>query len=160
METIREVGLSICVTAVASAIFQGLLPKSPMEKTARFVLSVFILSCLVVPFLEYDWSSLESVETFRVMEEQEQTEGFQEIVDQKLLELSVQTVSAQILEKLETAGIVPAEEIRVAATIEEDHCIKIDQATVSVRREDYSAAVCLLNDSFGKDSVAVQVTEE
>ena len=59
MNMIKEIGISICVTAVAAAIFQGLMPKSGLEKTARFVLSVFFISCLIVPFTHFDFSSLQ-----------------------------------------------------------------------------------------------------
>ena len=37
MNMIQEIGISICVTAVAAAIFQGLMPKSSLENTARSV---------------------------------------------------------------------------------------------------------------------------
>ena len=101
MNTIREIGISICVTAVAAAIFQGLMPKTGLEKTARFILSIFFISCLVVPFTHLDFSSFQdSLTAFQTNDDSLNNTTVQGIVNQKLSELTKRSISETMINRV------------------------------------------------------------
>ena len=50
METIRMLGMTICVTAVVTALFSMLVPNSNNERVLKFAVSLFFLTGLVSPF--------------------------------------------------------------------------------------------------------------
>ena len=140
---IREIGISICVTAVAAAIFQGLMPKSSLEKTARFILSIFFLSCLIVPFTHFDYSAFEnSLSVYQTEDISIEKSSLQTIVNQKLDELTKQSVSQTMYSTLRQYEIEPIE-IQVNTTIEEDNSIIINSVIVLVDLEDYPSTETL-----------------
>ena len=140
---IREIGISICVTAVAAAIFQGLMPKSSLEKTARFILSIFFLSCLIVPFTHFDYSAFEnSLSVYQTEDMSIEKSSLQTIVNQKLDELTKQSVSQTMYSTLRQYEIEPIE-IQVNTTIEEDNSIIINSVIVLVDLEDYPSTETL-----------------
>ena len=143
MNMIREIGISICVTAVAAAIFQGLMPKSSLEKTARFILSIFFLSCLIVPFTHFDYSAFEnSLSVYQTEDISIEKSSLQTIVNQKLDELTKQSVSQTMYSTLRQYEIEPIE-IQVNTTIEEDNSIIINSVIVLVDLEDYPSTETL-----------------
>ncbi len=143
MNMIKEIGISICVTAVAAAIFQGLMPKSSLEKTARFVLSVFFISCLIIPFTHFDFSSLQdSLTAFQTDDSQMGENTLQGTVNQKLSKLTEQSVSQTMRSTLRKNEIEPGE-IEVETTIGEDNSIIINRVIVFVKQSDYGAAEML-----------------
>ncbi len=143
MNMIREIGISICVTAVAAAIFQGLMPKSSLEKTARFILSIFFLSCLIVPFTHFDYSAFEnSLSVYQTEDMSIEKSSLQTIVNQKLDELTKQSVSQTMYSTLRQYEIEPIE-IQVNTTIEEDNSIIINSVIVLVDLEDYPSTETL-----------------
>lgn len=52
MDAIRSIGISICITAVLTALFMMLSPDSKLERTLKFAISLFFLAGLVSPFLD------------------------------------------------------------------------------------------------------------
>lgn len=58
--------LAVCIAAVTGGVLRMLLPPGSMERTMRWVICVFTLSCLLLPLLqagkwEIDFSSLDTV---------------------------------------------------------------------------------------------------
>lgn len=156
MNMIKEIGISICVTAVAAAIFQGLMPKSGLEKTARFVLSVFFISCLVVPFTHFDFSSLQdSLTAFQTDNGRMGENTLQDTVNQKLSKLTEQSVSQTMRSTLRKNEIEPGE-IEVVTTIGEDNSIIINKVIVSVKQDDRAAAETLANTLTEGDETRIE----
>jgi hypothetical protein len=156
MNMIKEIGISICVTAVAAAIFQGLMPKSSLEKTARFVLSVFFISCLVVPFTHFDFSSLQdSLSAFQTDDSQMGENSLQGTVNQKLSKLTEQSVSQTMRATLRKNKIEPVE-IEVETTIGEDNCIMINRVIVFVQQSDYDEAEMLAGQLTEGDETKIE----
>lgn len=54
METIRMLGMTICITAVVTAIFSMLVPNSGNERVLKFAVSLFFLTGLISPFATGD----------------------------------------------------------------------------------------------------------
>lgn len=145
MNTIREIGISICVTAVAAAIFQGLMPKTGLEKNARFILSIFFISCLVVPFTHLDFSSFQdSLTAFQTNDDSLNNTTVQEIVNQKLSELTKRSISETMRTTFQKNGINPIE-IEVETTITENNSIMINRVIVLIKPEDQATARLLIN---------------
>lgn len=145
MNTIREIGISICVTAVAAAIFQGLMPKTGLEKTARFILSIFFISCLVVPFAHLDFSSFQdSLTAFQTNDDSLNNTTVQGIVNQKLSELTKRSISETMRTTFQKNGINPIE-IEVETTITENNSIMINRVIVLIKPEDQATARLLIN---------------
>ena len=145
MNTIREIGISICVTAVAAAIFQGLMPKTGLEKTARFILSIFFISCLVVPFTHLDFSSFQdSLTAFQTNDDSLNNTTVQGIVNQKLSELTKRSISETMRTTFQKNGINPIE-IEVETTITENNSIMINRVIVLIKPEDQATARLLIN---------------
>ena len=145
MNTIREIGISICVTAVAAAIFQGLMPKTGLEKNARFILGIFFISCLVVPFTHLDFSSFQdSLTAFQTNDDSLNNTTVQEIVNQKLSELTKRSISETMRTTFQKNGINPIE-IEVETTITENNSIMINRVIVLIKPEDQATARLLIN---------------
>lgn len=143
MNIIREIGISICVTAVATAIFQGLMPHSTLEKTARFVLSLFFICCLILPFTHYDFSDIDSLMAYQSDDAPVDSESLQETVNRNLIEMSEQAVRQTLVSIFEQNEIVP-QEITVETNIEENNCISISKIIITVKPEDQAAARSLV----------------
>lgn len=52
MEGLRNVAMSLCITAVLTAVFTMLTPQGKLERVVRFSVSLFFLAALVSPFLQ------------------------------------------------------------------------------------------------------------
>ncbi|MGI5895726.1 MAG: stage III sporulation protein AF [Oscillospiraceae bacterium] len=156
MNIIREIGISICVTAVATAVFHGLMPNSTLEKTARFVLSLFFLCCLILPFTHYDFSDIEALTAYQTGDSPVNSESLQQTVNRKLNEMSEQAVRQTVKSILEQNGIVP-QEIAVETNIEDNNCISISKVIVTVKPEDETAAQALVPSLTTGEETTVEV---
>jgi len=54
METIKAIGMSICVTLVVTSIFSMLMPDTKLDKVIKFSISLFFLTSLISPFITSD----------------------------------------------------------------------------------------------------------
>lgn len=156
MNIIREIGISICVTAVATALFHGLVPNSGLERTARFVLSIFFICCLVMPFTRYDFSSIDILEAYQSGDGSTPKASFQETVNGKLSEMSEQAVRQTVRSILEQNKI-EAEEIEVETTIADNNRISINRIIVTVPPQSEAAARALAPSFTEGDETAVEV---
>ena len=144
MNTIKEIGISICVTAIATAIFHCLVPKSALDKTIRFVLSIFFISCLIVPILEIDFFFLEDVESaFQNSGSSLNQTSFEESVNTRLLELTKKTVTSTI-KGIFSQNDITAEEIEVFVSMGEPNDIIVEQIDIVVRKSDKDKAEVLI----------------
>ena len=65
MNALSQWILAVCIAAVTGGLLRMLLPAGSMERTMRWVICVFAVSCLLLPLLrakdwEWDFSALES----------------------------------------------------------------------------------------------------
>lgn len=122
MDWIRDFSLSICITIIISIIYSMLVPKGNMEKTVRFTLSVFFLTCLVSPFitnppqfnLDLDrFASTQNIEDYEVVKStiEEYKNGTEKIMSIKLgeklreLEFRVTKIEVEVDLNFETQAI-------------------------------------------------------
>jgi len=163
MNTVKEIGISICVTAMATTLFHYLVPKSPLDKTIRFVLSVFFISCLIVPILKIDFSSLTDAENvFQTTGTPQKQNRFEEKVNEKLLSLTEQTVALTTKELFRNEGISDVV-IDVTASVSESGGIDVDEILIRVNREDKEEAQALietLSENPGEAIIRLETDEQ
>ena len=139
MNTIREIGISVCITAVATAIFYGLVPHSGIERTIRFVLSVFFICCLILPFTNADFSDFESMMAYQTTDDPVGEESFQSTVNRNLEELSKQAVEETMSSLFKQEGI-DLQQIQTITNVNEENSIEINEIILTVSEEDFEAA--------------------
>lgn len=128
MELIKDYALSLCMTLIGTGIFSMLIPGKSMEKVLKFALSLFFLSCLVLPVLEgevsfsFSDSGLSNLDT----ENQKNLEAQSEEV---FLNLAEDNIAHEIELLLEVKG-VQAEEIEVSIHIDEENNIDINKCDI------------------------------
>lgn len=54
MESIRFIGISICITTVITSIFTMLLPNGKLDNVIKFAITLFFLTSILSPFLNTD----------------------------------------------------------------------------------------------------------
>lgn len=137
MDTIREIGTSICITMVAVGLFTMLIPNNNLTKTIKFTVSLFFICCIVVPIVNtnFDFDSLAA----GVTTDQPAEIPFEEQVNQHLIRMTEENISENIRLELQKENI-PAENIATTVHIEEDGSIVINNVTLTVDsgKEEYT----------------------
>jgi hypothetical protein len=128
VDMVRDYALSLCMTLIATGIFSMLIPGKSMEKVLKFALSLFFLSCLVLPVLQgevrfsFTDSDLSEWDTQYPEElEQKSNEAF--------LKLTETNLSHEIELLLEVKGI-KTEKIEVSIHIDEENNIDISKCDI------------------------------
>lgn len=132
METIRTIGISICVTAVVTAIFSMLLPDSRFDRVLKFAISLFFLTGVISPFVSGQLD-------FRVSSEElelpDAPSGLEQQVEQQFSALAAHQLEAGIDFQLQTQGI-EAEKVAVFIHIEPGQSVSISRITIQLGPED------------------------
>lgn len=88
--------LSICISSVVGGIFYVLVPDGSLGKTVKVVITVFLLSCVILPFSrnKIDFS----VDDFSIDTENKYSEILQNNITDKMKEIITENISS-ILKK-------------------------------------------------------------
>lgn len=132
MDTIRTLGMSLCLTVVITALFSMLIPDTKLDKVLKFAISLFFLTSLVSPFLSGNLDFHIAVDASADPPSNTQLE---ESMAEQFSGLAAQRISAAVEGVLETAGIF-AQNVRVETTISEDGSISISELTVTISPAD------------------------
>lgn len=54
MESLKYIGMSICITTVITSIFTMLLPNGKLDNVIKFAITLFFLTSIISPFLNTD----------------------------------------------------------------------------------------------------------
>lgn len=54
MESLKFIGISICITTVITSIFTMLLPDGKLDNVIKFAITLFFLTSIVTPFIDSD----------------------------------------------------------------------------------------------------------
>ncbi len=54
MESLKFIGMSICITTVITSIFTMLLPNGKLDNVIKFAITLFFLTSIISPFLNTD----------------------------------------------------------------------------------------------------------
>lgn len=133
MDAVRMLGMSLCVTVAATALFSMLIPDSKLERVLRFAVSLFFLCSLTAPFVsggipfQFHWDMEVSPSSFAPLE--------QSISDQ-FVSLAESNLETAVLDLLDTQGI-PVQKVMVETTIAGDGSISISRVDIVLSSEGF-----------------------
>ena len=131
MDTVRMIAMSICVTAVVTAMFSMLVPNTKFDKALKFAISLFFLTGLVSPFLSNRLDfHVDLGETEAPAVEQRMAAAAEE----SFLRLAEGKVAAGIENALAMEGI-QTKKVTVSINIGEDGGISINKLTILLRQD-------------------------
>lgn len=100
MNALSQWILAVCIAAVTGGLLRMLLPPGSMERTMRWVICVFTLSCLLLPLLqssgwEWDFSSLETTGEPNIALAEQVEEQTRYLIERELLSKVQDVVEAE-----------------------------------------------------------------
>lgn len=126
MESIKLIGVSICITTVVTAIFSMLVPNTKFDKILKFAISLFFLAGLISPFFNsklnfhIDIEDIAYSDTNKTMEQNIKTE---------FLDLAVKNLE-QSAYKLLKNNQIDAKEVEIDINITQSESIEIESIKV------------------------------
>lgn len=144
MDTIRTIAMSLCVTAVITAIFSMLVPNAKFDKALKFAISLFFLTGLISPFLS---NRLDFQMELGGTEVPAVEEKMTAATEESFLRIAEQKVAAGVEHALLAEGI-PPKKVTVSINIGEDGRISINKLTILLR-----------SDTAGKAASAGEIAE-
>lgn len=133
-------GISSAISVLASSVFVAAIikiiaPVGHTEKILRLVISLFVLVCISVSFVEICDSVKCSPDSFELSEKNE--DGIQRAVDLDVLKATGDYI-AEYMNKLISAEGVDAELIEVSLDTDENAVIKLTGVNIYIERKDLS----------------------
>lgn len=149
METLKQIALSVCITAVISSILFIIVPSGHFEKILKLVVGVYIIYCIVTPILKI--KSDFNFNTGDIPSGSSQPTN-QEILDSSLKQLSdiIRTNMEKDLEQnLLEKGIKP-KSITININMDDPQNIEIDSIQVKLGGQGRSQEVAsIVKEMFG-----------
>lgn len=141
MEGIRMIGMSICVTAAAVAIFSMLIPDAKLEQVVKFAVSLFFLASLAAPFASWEGGKLEfSLGSLPVSSWRQA--DLETAVQQQFTGLAERRLSALMEDALVREGIRP-EKVQASIHIAGDGSVSIKQIRIQLSPGDGTGALLI-----------------
>ncbi|MEG0571352.1 MAG: stage III sporulation protein AF [Oscillospiraceae bacterium] len=128
MEALKSIGMSLCITAVATSIFSMLIPNSNLEKVIKFAVSLFFITGIVSPFIN---GNLKVDFNFDDITPPSSQTQFSQGVNTQFLTIAQNNLQISITKILEKESI-KTKKITVKINISEQKSISINKITVFV----------------------------
>lgn len=122
------IGVSVCVTAVVTAIFSMLLPDSRFDRVLKFAVSLFFLTGLISPFVTGQLEFRVEPEALELPDTQQNLSGQ---VEQQFAALAARQLEAGIDFQLRTQGI-EAEKVTVSIHIASGESVSISRIQIQL----------------------------
>lgn len=126
METIRAIGMSVCITAVVTGIFSMLVPDARLEKVLKFAISLFFLTGLVTPFAS---GGLEFHVDLEELTAPAARQELNDAVGAQFLPLAEQQLAAGVENVLAAKGI-PVKKVTVSIHIDGTERVSINRIEI------------------------------
>ncbi len=139
MDWLRQWALTLCITAVAGAMAQMLLPKGNVQKVCRIALSVFFLCCMVSPFASGLGKPSGTAQRQSEAAVSRSTKELEQDTQQAVLDQLEQRVEQSLMEGLNAQGIIPVQ-IQVTMNTERTDQIYISKLTVILPQSQQASA--------------------
>lgn len=139
MDWMRQWALTLCITAVAGAMAQMLLPKGNVQKVCRIVLSVFFLCCMVSPFASGNSGPSGTLQRKNEAVVSRSVENLEQDTQQAVLDQLEGRVEQSLQEGLCAQGIIPVQ-IQVTMNTERTDQIYINKLTVILPQSQQTSA--------------------
>lgn len=149
METIKQIALSVCITAVISSILFIIVPSGHFEKVLKLVVGIYIIYCIVTPILKL--KSDFKIDTDNTSSGSSNTTN-QEILDNSLNQLRdiIKTKMEKDLEQNLLQKGIKAKTVTININMDDPQNIKIDSIQVKLGGEARSQEVTIIvKEMFG-----------
>lgn len=151
MDALRQWTFGICAATLTAGIAVMLVPDGAAKKIFKTVTSVFVLCCLLSPFLK--WCGNIAIDSDSLFEQAyaDNTQALQTAVNRQVLTACERKISELTKENLSAAGI-KTDSVTVNMDIGTDNSIIINELVVKLANaQDEAAAVKTLKQQMGLD---------
>ena len=140
METIKQIALSVCITAVISSILFIIVPSGHFEKVLKLVVGIYVIYCIVTPVLKL--KSDFSVDTGKIPSGSSSTTN-QEILNNSLNQLRdiMKLKMEKDLEQNLLEKGIKAKSITININMDDPQNIKINSIQIKLGAEGRSQEV-------------------
>ncbi|MDD5923461.1 MAG: hypothetical protein PUC88_01575 [Clostridia bacterium] len=130
MEKISAYAVIISMASICAGLMNIISPDGAMKKVFRYVLSLFLICAIVIPFKDFKWSDIQfSFDQDLPNTSFEISSEIDELTKSKLDE----SVSQIVQNELESVGVSDAT-IKIIMDIDSDNCIYITRAEVYIKK--------------------------
>lgn len=131
MEAIRTIGISLCITVVATTLFSMLLPDGKMDKVVKFAISLFFLTGIISPFFSSELNF--RIEVADIIPEQNRTQ-LVDTMDEQMISLAKVNLENS-LERMLTLDGYSVRKIQVEINKSQTNNISISKLMVYIEEE-------------------------
>ncbi len=131
MDAVKSWAFSFCITAVAAAVVQMLVPKGSMEKVIRITVRIFLLTAIVSPLVANADLGIMNDIRFELQTEM-YTQKFRQETKQIIENEISKQVENMISESLAEMGVYP-DEVKAFVISLSDNEVEIEEVTVTLR---------------------------
>lgn len=134
MESLKFIGMSICITTVITSIFTMLLPDGKLDNVIKFAITLFFLTSIITPFLDTDLQldikslSNELRTQTNITLEQELTNTFIDLAKTNI-EQELKTLLAQ--------NSITSKKVLIDINISQDNSIYIEKVKIYIDLNSY-----------------------
>lgn len=129
MDSLKFIGMSICITTVITSIFTMLLPNGHLDNVIKFAITLFFLTSIITPFIDTDFNL-----DFNSLAKELSTQTSQTL-EQEISNTFIDIAKSRIEEELKTLLIqnnVDAKKVSIDINISNDDCIYIEKVKVYI----------------------------
>ena len=95
----------ITISVIIVSIFELILPKGNLKKYIKIVLGVYIIFCIISPFVnDFKWYDIENIDFNKYSQNITENKVNQESMDTRLQELYIEELKRNITEKVKENG--------------------------------------------------------
>lgn len=134
MDFLKTWAIGVCACALVATVFSMVSPKGSMNRMMKLMISVFIFTSVVTPFLSIQDFSLSSLFDFDMESVDGSMGDVQENINRMMLDSTEREVEATVQQTLEDNGYYSCE-VDCTAQLDEDYYIQITQVDITVPYE-------------------------
>lgn len=155
MQFLKQWAISVCASGIIGTVFSMIAPKGSMDKILKLMISVFILTSMIVPFMTGE--NIEFEDFFDTSSKQAVSE---DDLWQKSNELTLQTtqrsVEQSIRDFLVTKNCTECEVV-VSLSVDENNYVSIESAELYLTESDQNRSAELITLTQQEFDITVKV---
>ncbi len=156
LEFFRQWAISICASGIIATIFSMIAPKGSMDKIIKLMLSVFIFTSMLTPFLDGGSIAFESM--FSLPEATVSAEELRAQANEITLSAAKNSVEQAIGDFLEERGCT-VYQVEAALHVDEENYAVLDGATLYLSGKDMAQAEALKESAEQEFQMPIQIAE-
>lgn len=133
MDSLKFIGMSICLTTVVTSIFTMLLPNSKLDNVIKFAITLFFLTSIITPFLDNDLKL--DLKTLSKDLTVQNTQTLEVQISNSFIEIAKTILENEIQELLEKNEII-TKKVSIDINILNDTSIYIEKVKIHIEIND------------------------